>query len=242
VASAPDEFYIGYEGGMPPGIRRVVRRAVLIAAIVVVAVAAIVTVNQRPLASAAFEFGQPRPFEGWLTWSPAPSLLARDGEGWTRYWLVAQGKFGATRAAADPQEGWVRLDGTRILRDSWQMLEIVPGTVARITRSGAPPVMTPETTRPFRGRGEIVDSKCYLGVMNPGERIVHRDCAIRCLSGGIPAMFAYRDNAGASHLALLLRSDGRPVGPEWTRRAGSTFTVTGNLHVAGDVEVLVLDE
>jgi hypothetical protein len=25
--------------------------------------------------------------------------------------------------------------------------------------------------------GEIVDSKCYLGVMNPGQGKVHRDCA-----------------------------------------------------------------
>jgi hypothetical protein len=37
--------------------------------------------------------------------------------------------------------------------------------------------------------GEIVDSKCYLGVMNPGNGKVHRDCASRCLSGGIPPLF-----------------------------------------------------
>ena len=37
--------------------------------------------------------------------------------------------------------------------------------------------------------GEIVDSKRYLGVMNPGNGKVHRDCAVRCLSGGIPPIF-----------------------------------------------------
>lgn len=34
-----------------------------------------------------------------------------------------------------------------------------------------------------------MDSKCYLGVMNPGKGKVHRDCASRCISGGIPPIF-----------------------------------------------------
>ena len=33
--------------------------------------------------------------------------------------------------------------------------------------------------------GEIVDSKCFLGVMNPGNLKPHKACAIRCISGGI---------------------------------------------------------
>jgi len=33
--------------------------------------------------------------------------------------------------------------------------------------------------------GEIVDSKCFLGVMNPGQLTTHRACAIRCISGGV---------------------------------------------------------
>jgi hypothetical protein len=237
-----DEFYIGYESGMPPGIRRRVRRGVAAAAIVVMSAVAAVTVAQRPLADSTFEYGSPQTFEGWLTWSPAPALLVQDGATWTRYWLVAQGKFGAARAVPDAANGWVRLDGTRVLREGWQMLEIVPGSVARISGTGAAPALAPEMIRTFHGRGEIVDSKCFLGVMNPGERIVHRDCAIRCLSGGIPAMFAYHDAAGGAHLALLLRADGQPVGRAWRQQAGSPIEIAGRLHVSGDLEVLVLEE
>lgn len=237
-----EEFYIGYDGGMPPGMRRVVRRAVGLAALVAVAVAGVLTVSQRQLAEATFEFGRTRVFEGWLTWAPAPSLLVRDDAGWTRFWLVAQGKFGASRALTHDGEGWVRLEGTRILREGWQMLEVLPGSVAPVRGVGAGPEMAPETTEPFQGRGEVVDSKCYLGVMNPGERVVHRDCAVRCLSGGIPAMFAFRGDDGTPHLALLLRADGRPVGSTWTRQAGSTIALSGRLHTSGDIEVLVVDE
>jgi hypothetical protein len=132
------------------------------------------------------------------------------------------------------------LAGAQILREGWQMLEVVPGSVSRLAATELAPAPAPEVTQAFHGRGEIVDSKCYLGVMNPGERIVHRDCAIRCLSGGIPAMFAYRDAEGHSRLALLLQADGRPLGVEWTRRAGSPIEVSGTLHVSGDVEVLVI--
>jgi len=36
---------------------------------------------------------------------------------------------------------------------------------------------------PLRCRGQIVDPKCYLGVMKPGEGKPHSDCAIRCIDG-----------------------------------------------------------
>jgi hypothetical protein len=52
--------------------------------------------------------------------------------------------------------------------------------------------------------GEIVDSKCYLGNMNPGNGKVHRDCAVRCLSGGIPPVFATNDFNGSPAALLLI--------------------------------------
>jgi hypothetical protein len=51
--------------------------------------------------------------------------------------------------------------------------------------------------------GEIVDSKCYFGVMNPGRGKVHRDCAVRCLSGGIPPALLVRDASGQMATVLI---------------------------------------
>jgi hypothetical protein len=51
--------------------------------------------------------------------------------------------------------------------------------------------------------GEIVDRKCYLGNMNPGNGKVHRDCAVRCLSGGILPVFATNDFNGSPAVLLL---------------------------------------
>jgi hypothetical protein len=237
--SPEDEFYIGYEAGMPPGIRRVVRPAVALIAVLALAMATVVTVVQRPLADSRFEFGRPREFSGWLTQHPAPSLFVPDAAGrWSRFWLVSQGKFGAARDLGARPDGWVRLSATLIARERWQMLEIVHGSVAAVSRDDTPPAALVTAPVPFRARGEVVDSKCFLGVMNPGERTVHRDCAVRCLAGGVPPMFSYRDADGTHHLALLLTSNGQPV--DGRRLAGRPSELAGHLSRTGDIEVLVI--
>lgn len=214
----PDDFYIGYETGMTPAIRRAVVRAVVVAALAAILAAALFVGSERPLADSRFEFGAVHRFEGYLSLQPAPVLLVVDREGWRPHWLVARGKFGAAAALGDARPGWVTLSGTLVERDSWRMIEVLEGTVHPSGSTRPAPEPAPAPVRREVLRGEIVDGKCYLGVMNPGERTVHRDCAVRCLAGGVPAMFAYRDKTG-SHLALLLGADaqlrqdhvGRPV-------------------------------
>ncbi|MEZ5314225.1 MAG: hypothetical protein R2862_11570 [Thermoanaerobaculia bacterium] len=55
----------------------------------------------------------------------------------------------------------------------------------------------------FRLRGEIVDSKCFLGVMKPGSGKAHRDCAVRCISGGAPPLFVLRSNGEPQEIVTL---------------------------------------
>lgn len=60
-------------------------------------------------------------------------------------------------------------------------------------------------------RGEIVDAKCYLGAMRPGEGKTHKLCANLCLIGGIPPLFVvYRDD-GPPELLLLADPGGGAV-------------------------------
>jgi hypothetical protein len=39
--------------------------------------------------------------------------------------------------------------------------------------------------------------------MNPGNGKVHRDCAVRCLSGGLPPALLVRDASGAPRTVLI---------------------------------------
>ena len=49
-------------------------------------------------------------------------------------------------------------------------------------------------------KGEIVDPKCFFGVMKPGEGKPHKDCAIRCILGGIPPVLKVTDESWQSKL------------------------------------------
>ena len=47
-------------------------------------------------------------------------------------------------------------------------------------------------------RGEIVDSKCYLGAMKPGDQKTHKACATLCIRGGIPPVLVERLPGGGT--------------------------------------------
>ena len=84
-----------------------------------------------------------------------------------------------------------------IERNGMVMLEVEPGALHFNGPSGIRQRVEELDQRTLRG--EIVDGKCWMGVMNPGEGQVHRDCADRCLRGGLPPMFV----AGAETMILL---------------------------------------
>src|SRR5690349_19376703 len=64
---------------------------------------------------------------------------------------------------------------------------------------------------PVSLRGEIVDSKCFLGAMRPGNGKTHKACAMLCIAGGVPPMFVTRDSAGREEYYLLAGPDGGPA-------------------------------
>jgi hypothetical protein len=242
-----DEFYIGYEPETPPRIaQRVGRVVVLVVALSVVAAVGALAGHHR-LAPATFEFGHPGAAAGELRRDPYPRLLT---EGSTT-WLVGPGKSGAEPALGSITSGRVTLRGTRIARGAHAMLEVVPGSVQPIWSSGSGTDGTGLVRRDAGTaapqapdgsdvtiRGEIVDSKCFLGVMNPGEGPVHRDCARVCLRGGIPPMLLVRGAAAEEALMLLVGATGEPIGRQLADRAGQAVEVRGRLTRDGDLLVL----
>lgn len=208
-----DEFYVGYEERMPAGLARwTVRSVAAIAAAAALAVT-VALLGVRTLPPATFEFGVVSELTGILRRMPYPNLEI----GSRRVWLVGRGKFGAARALAELREGVVTVRGSRIQRGRHEMLEVHSASQA------------PEITL----TGEIVDSKCFLGVMNPAEGTVHRDCATRCLHGGITPMLIVRGRDHREELVVLVSADGRPAGRDIARLAGRAVRVTGRLARSG---------
>ena len=237
-----DEFYIGYEPEMPPGICRAVTAAVALFAAAAIGAATLFTAVERPLAPSSFAFGESAEWARYLTFTPAPSLLVPAGDGFERIWLVAPGKHGVEAVLDGAHEGWLRVTGSLITRDPWRMVE-----VAAVDRdrppAGAPPAPAREKGHGRRVtlRGEVVDSKCFLGVMNPGERTVHRDCAARCLSGGVTPLFVYTTPEGRTEIAVIVGANGRRPFELVNGRIGHPVELHGTLFTIDDVSVIRLN-
>ena len=89
--------------------------------------------------------------------------------------------------------------------------------------------------------GEIVDSKCFWGVMKPGNLKPHRACAVRCISGGIPPLFLVRDEDGETRQFLLVGAAGEPVNDRILDRIAEPLEITGRLTRRGDLLILSAD-
>ena len=134
------------------------------------------------------------------------------------------------------------LEGKLICRGGWTMVEILPDSMrlAPSAAVAAPPPAAEPLGR-VRLSGEIVDGKCYLGVMNPGEGKVHRDCAVRCISGGAPAMLAVSAPREAVRLVSLAGSRGESIHAPLLDYVAEPVTVEGELSRHGDHYSLQVD-
>lgn len=238
------DFYVGYLPKAPASLGRFVQRAVLLLALIVLTVAAALIAGQKPFANSFFEYGRVQPFEGRIEAQPYPTLVVQrpgdvsDQVGTSRYLLVAPGKHGADDIVIPLAGKQVRLRGQLIYRDGGVMIEVKPGSLAT-TNAVASQLDGITDLGAVTVTGEIVDSKCYLGVMNPGQGKVHRDCAARCLSGGIPPIFVTVDRGDQF---LLIGPDRRPLVRNVLREfVAETITIDGELLAVGDRRLLMID-
>ena len=85
------------------------------------------------------------------------------------------------------------------------------------------------------------DSKCHLGVMNPGRFKPHRACAIQCLAGGIPPILVAQTADGKLAHYLLVGPDGGAVNAAVIDYAAEPVEVSGTLKIVGGRKVLYSD-
>ena len=90
--------------------------------------------------------------------------------------------------------------------------------------------------------GEIVDAKCWLGVMKPGRGKPHRACAARCISGGIPPLLMVRKEDGGTLPVLLVGENGEPLNQAVLPYVAEPVEVTGRAERRGGRIVLYTAE
>ena len=226
-------FYVGYLPDAPAELAAFARRAVAGIGLAAVVLPVAIVTAEAPFARSRFEFGSVRSYEGILRERPYPVLEVPGEDGRRSYALVAPGKFGASTAVRGGDGVNVRLDAKLIERRGRAMLEVAPGSIARNGGAVSQPE-TPSDLGTATVRGEIVDGKCFLGVMNPGATKVHRACAVRCISGGAPPIFWVRDRAGSEAYLTLTGEDGRPIGAEVLDLVAEPVEATGRIERLAD--------
>jgi hypothetical protein len=246
----PDDYYIGWEAKAAPGIGKAVRKVVIALLGIALLAPIVFAVSQHMIGASVFEWGTLKTVSGVLQTRPYPHLLVpRPGnvEGqakFSTYYLVAPWKFGLNSETIALLDGKsVSVKGTLIYRENQTMIETKPEWITTSTNNDR----FAQSDAPYRNLGkqtfvgEIVDSKCFLGVMNPGQLAPHRACAIRCISGGAPPVLLVRQQDGSAIYLLLVSADGKPVNKQILDVVAEPIEITGDVERQGEMLVLRSD-
>ena len=240
-----DDLYVGYQARAPIALSRFLRRTVLLLAVAAALVAMALAGLQSPFDPGVFEFGVVRDFEGVVGERPHPFLLVdrpgRDPAEPSRFHLVGVGKHGADEEVAGLDGRRVRLRGTLIHRQGETMVEVVGGSVEPLAGEPGGAAAGAVDLGVQTLRGEIVDSKCYLGVMKPGRGKPHRACATLCIRGGIPPVLRVATADGEHRHLLLTDEAGGAVNSRVLDLVAEPVEITGRVLRAGDLLMLRAD-
>jgi hypothetical protein len=243
---AEGEFYVGYQPAAPAGLASWLRGTIVTILLGGGISVAGLALAQRTFEPAAFDFGRPVALTGVVRAEPYPMLeIERPGsspsERVSRYLLAAAGKRGAQAEARSFRDRRVTIEGTLAYRSHLTLLEIARVSPASVAPGPAPPRSEPvQSVGRFELVGEIVDGKCYAGVMNPGHGKAHLACAARCLSGGLPPLFVVEEANGDRLELLLVDPSGAPIAGVG-ESAGRRLALSGRVARLGDLWLLYSD-
>lgn len=242
-----EEFYIGWMGNAPASIAKFVKKYLLLVLIVVVTLGVLLTMNQKKFSKANFEFGKTTVVKGIYISSPVPHLLVPDGNTYVVIPLVGYGKHGAEgvmnelerererKSSLNGKE--ISLKGTLLYGDGKILMQVDKNDDPLVNESNViseiPTVETDEGD--VNLQGEIIDPKCYFGVMKPGEGKVHKDCAIRCILGGIPPVLKMTNGKGQNFYILLT---GVNINEKVKDFVATPSQLTGHLKKYNDWDIL----
>lgn len=269
-----DEFFVGYLP-VPTGVARFARGVAGVALVGLAGLAAALASVQRPLGQGQFAWDTETEYCGRLQTVPVPGIWVTASieatEASEEAGTPARPPFGATAASADtpftgaflPLVGSgkygpdaqllaagdrdLKLRGHRIERYGKQLIEVT-GEAPLAGKAVAVPGRTPPAQVSLGHqtlRGEIVDSKCWFGVMKPGQGKAHKDCAIRCISGGAPPAFVVRAAGPAGEertlILLLVAADGGSLARRILDLVAEPVEIEGEVSRLGDQLVLSTD-
>ncbi|MGH7243590.1 MAG: hypothetical protein ACREJD_09260 [Phycisphaerales bacterium] len=253
LSEAP--FYVGYLP-VPKPLVAFLWLAAPIALSIVAIVAIAAARSQRDPGGAVWSDAKAREFHGVFIARPYPMLWVQPTESETSisvgmrrdatsspklHLLVEMGKHAGREGLAAMDGKPVVASGWTLERDGRWMIELEPDAKALALEASPSSIPLIPAVVP-KGRitlqGEIVDSKCYLGAMKPGEGKTHKACATLCIRGGIPPVLVTRDANGSRVYYLLIDPGGGPLDSGGWPFIGDPVEVTGEFELLGECRLL----
>ena len=237
------EFFIGWSAKIPPKTTLFLKKLSIILAIIAVFLGLIIASSQKMISKeASFDTGEAKTYRGTLLAKPAPLIINQRGE---VYLLVNPAKYGFDQKLAEKYDRKLVTVTAKLLKresdgkNTNRMLEVVNVEASDefIDISNFVHFWNSNLNL----TGEIIDPKCYLGAMNPGNRKTHRACAINCIRGGIPPMFAVSEPLGQLILLLILGPNGEMINQAVLPFVAATINLTGDIYRLGDLWILKTD-
>jgi len=223
-----NDFYIGWMPKAPNSFSTFIKKYLILLVAFVIVISITLALSQKKFGTGTFEFGKLTEVKGIYFNQPVPAIKVLNGKdiwgnlSYITFPLVGYGKHGAEGIIADiEEEKAINLDkkeitlrGTLLYNDGKTILQIDKNddpvkSVGQTASMDLLPQLKELGTQKIKG--EIVDPKCYFGVMKPGEGKPHRDCAIRCILGGIPPVFHIQNAKGESNYYLIVGPNGEKM-------------------------------
>jgi hypothetical protein len=244
-----DEFYIGWQDEAPASFKIGRSKFFWGGLIVIVLFAVGYLFMENKFVDSYFDYGNLTRLEGTIVSYPVFGLRTEvDGKAVTVP-LVGFGKFDALPVLEELKmrsDGRslsslkVGLQGTILTFQGKTWMELTEGdeSIVSIDDSGQSYAQHTEHLGSNTIAGEIVDPKCFFGVMNPAYNKIHRSCAIRCISGGIPPVLAIREQGVFTDYYFVIDEDGKPLNQSILQYVGTPLSLSGQVEQVDDWKVL----
>ena len=244
-----DDFYIGWSGKTPESYFKKARLFFVASLTGILLVGVIYVTNQKGFIKSIFDYGESRKMSGYLVRYPMWGIrIKEDGEIKTIP-LVGFGKKGSmetlSKIIADHslQDGMkVTLRGTVFHYQGKYWMELTEQENSFVS-SGDQMMLNRniEMGSYMELEGEIVDPKCFFGVMNPATKAVHRSCAIRCISGGVPPLFAIRKDGQFVDYYFLHGENMESIDKDILGYVGIPVKIYGQIATYDDWKSIIID-
>jgi len=245
-----DEFYVPYiDGSLGPKTKTILKRFTIVAILVIAISALLFSFAQKPFKNSTFELTSVTKITGTFHENPYPMLRVEVADNtFKNILLLGFGKSSANpflnklqNEIKDLNGKTLSIEGNLIYYNGKTLIQITDEE--KVTLENIPKKTTPrkEEISTMTLQGEIIDPKCYFGVMKPGKGKIHRSCAVRCISGGIPPVLATSDKNNLAEYYLLTNLQGKPIHKDVLPFIGQPSKITGIVEKLDDWYILKID-